>query len=239
MCLSNPECDRTDNFAKGYCQRCYNRMRRTGDLRRTNVVNSGVCSVCGERAFAKNLCPKHYGKNRHPLRWLWANLRSRYPGQSPESWERFEAFLADVGERPTDRHKLIRIDGGKPYSKENVIWKAPVMADGRSFKSQSREYQRRWQLQRDFGMTLEEYQERFKVQEGRCYICREVETARDRKGRLRPLAVDHCHAKDEVRDLLCNRCNHLLGLVQDDVPILRAAIAYLERHATAIPAPIL
>jgi Recombination endonuclease VII len=233
----NPECDREGDFAKGYCQRCYTRLRRSGSLRRTNVVNSGVCSVCGERAFAKNLCAKHYVQERHPLRWLWANVRSRYAGQCPESWDRFEAFLADVGERPTDRHKLIRLDGSKPYSKENVIWKAPVMADGRSSKSESKEYQRRWQLQRLFRMTLEEYQERFRAQDGCCFICREVETARDRKGRVKPLAVDHCHASDKVRDLLCNRCNHILGLAADKIDVLRSAVAYLERHASVDTPP--
>lgn len=215
-------------FAKGYCQGCYNRLRRKGTLERTNVVNTGKCSICGDQSHAKNLCARHYQESRHPLSWLWRNLRSRNPGRFPETWERFEVFLADVGERPTDRHQLRRLDESKSFSKENVAWKAPIGAPG---TSTTKEYARRWQLQKSFGMTLEEYQRRFELQNGRCIICEQVETVRDRKGRIRPLAVDHDHGTNGVRDLLCNRCNHLLGLVRDNVTLLRAAIAYLERHA--------
>lgn len=227
MCL-NTECDRPGDFAKGLCQRCYNRMRRSGSLHRTNVVNTGKCSKCGAPAHAKNLCAHHYVQDRHPLRWLWANIRSRHAGQCPASWELFDNFLGDVGERPTDRHKLVRHDNALPYSRDNVKWQAPIMKDGAS--SKSREYARRWQLQKLFDMSLEEYQARFEAQGGLCFICRKSETARDRKGRVRPLAVDHCHNGGGVRDLLCNRCNHVLGLANDDIALIGGLIDYLKRH---------
>lgn len=56
----------------------------------------------------------------------------------------------------------------------------------------------------------------------RCAIC-----GRERDG-YRRLSIDHDHATDQIRGLLCRPCNMLLGNARDSVEILRAAIAYLE-----------
>lgn len=41
--------------------------------------------------------------------------------------------------------------------------------------------------------------------------------------------IDHCHEEGHVRGVLCSNCNTALGLVKDDVEVLRGLIAYLER----------
>jgi hypothetical protein len=96
-----------------------------------------------------------------------------------------------------------------------------------------RNYYKNFFLKKTFGIDLAEYQRKFVEQKGCCAICEKPETGLDNKGRMKWLAVDHDHTlqgAESVRDLLCEKCNKALGLIGDDVDILRSAIRYLERH---------
>lgn len=42
--------------------------------------------------------------------------------------------------------------------------------------------------------------------------------------------VDHCHSKGHIRGLLCNNCNVGLGLFNDNIGSLKAAVVYLKQH---------
>jgi hypothetical protein len=61
-----------------------------------------------------------------------------------------------------------------------------------------------------------------------CAICR---TPFEKKGRSRGPCIDHNHATDEVRSLLCGHCNHVLGYAFESELVLKAAIEYLQRWA--------
>lgn len=89
-----------------------------------------------------------------------------------------------------------------------------------------------WDLQRSFGLTLEDYKAKLLAQNGCCAICDRPETSM-RAGKLKMMAVDHCHTTNEIRDLLCSRCNPMIGYAQDEPDILRKAADYLERHKGA------
>lgn len=65
-----------------------------------------------------------------------------------------------------------------------------------------------------------------------CAICGQRETD-TRGGLTKHLAVDHDHATDKVRALLCSSCNTGLGKFKDDTEILAKAIAYLIKHRAA------
>lgn len=87
-------------------------------------------------------------------------------------------------------------------------------------KARSAAYRRRARLKR-YGLTPETYAKMLEQQNGRCAVC-------FAKPSDYPLVVDHCHATDEVRGLLCNNCNVLLGHARDNAEILQAAIDYLR-----------
>jgi Autographiviridae endonuclease VII len=78
---------------------------------------------------------------------------------------------------------------------------------------------KRGDLRRNYGLSLEEYNEMVKAQDGKCLICGDSGT----------LNVDHSHKDGKVRGLLCSRCNTSLGLAREDIGVLEKMIAYLKR----------
>lgn len=79
-----------------------------------------------------------------------------------------------------------------------------------------------------FGMTEGDYELLLAKQGGGCAICRRAATETRRKGKpAKFLDIDHCHQTGKIRGLLCGRCNVGIGSFEDDVSLLRGAIAYL------------
>jgi hypothetical protein len=86
------------------------------------------------------------------------------------------------------------------------------------------ERQRMTVYKRRFGISYDQFQALVTRQDGRCAIC-----LKKPEGKRKALHVDHCHDKLHVRGLLCARCNLMLGTMEDDPALLRAAADYLER----------
>jgi hypothetical protein len=84
---------------------------------------------------------------------------------------------------------------------------------------------------RDFGITEEQFEKMFDRQGGKCAICNQPETQM-RDGKVKRLAIDHCHTTNFVRGLLCSDCNTGIGKLKDDYKILRQAADYLEKHSS-------
>ena len=70
-----------------------------------------------------------------------------------------------------------------------------------------------------YGLSPNDYRKMVRQQGGVCAICKKAG---------RELVIDHCHATNVVRRLLCRKCNNGLGQFDDDPDVLRAAAAYLE-----------
>lgn len=81
-----------------------------------------------------------------------------------------------------------------------------------------------YNLKRLYGLDIAAYKKMVMKQNGVCAICR-------RKPNLR-LSVDHCHTTKVIRGLLCNVCNLALGLLCDDVAVVKRAYAYLRKRRT-------
>lgn len=85
-------------------------------------------------------------------------------------------------------------------------------------------------LKRDFGISLDQYQDAFAAQGGVCACCQKPEVS-ERDGKRKWLAVDHDHTDGSFRGLLCSNCNQGIGRFKDDVEVLRRAADYIEAHA--------
>lgn len=93
---------------------------------------------------------------------------------------------------------------------------------------------RRADFSRSFGISIEKYEELLVVQGGKCWVCRQAESALSNRGKVRRLSIDHCHTTGRIRGLLCYRCNYVLGLIKDDSEILRAMVLYLATADTGL-----
>jgi hypothetical protein len=82
------------------------------------------------------------------------------------------------------------------------------------------------ELRRKYGISLQDYHAMLAQQHGACAICRRTFD--------RTPCVDHCHATDVVRGLLCSPCNQGLGCFDDDIDRMRAAADYLRRPPSSI-----
>lgn len=93
---------------------------------------------------------------------------------------------------------------------------------------------RRWaRLRRTHGITPDQFHEMWERQGGRCPIClRELPREFLNREELRTVDVrphvDHDHATDEVRGLLCSACNQGIGLLAEDPDRFRRAATYLS-----------
>ena len=208
------------------------------------------CIVCGSPSKARNLCPTHHSRwlahghteqtrpddwgkrNKHPLNQTWRWTLRGNMGRVPR-WNDFNAFLEDVGERPTPGARLKRYRQEDPFGPDNCYWQEPLVRDPDA-KSKRAHEQREWRkrnpekaksydLKKHYGISLIEYNDMLDAQGGKCAICGETDRTFGR------LVVDHCHDSRKIRGLLCSLCNRSIGGLRHSVEILEKAIDYLRR----------
>ena len=69
-----------------------------------------------------------------------------------------------------------------------------------------------------YGLEYEDYERMLAEQNNKCGVChRDMEVP----------FVDHCHITGDVRGLLCNTCNAGIGMLGDDIELLKSAISHL------------
>lgn len=239
----------------GLCAACYYREKRNGTPEYTKVRKPCSVEGCERQSVAQSLCDMHYhrlwrtgdvtGENYdrrghasvHPLYNTYSWMFRGTLGVDVR-WKDFWSFVADVGERPTPKHRLYRLDTRKDYGPDNFEWRQ-FLTDVPA--TEKNEYMRAYRMRRPramkgydlkrYGLTSARYEEMRATQNGLCIICSRPERAVSKQtGMIRDLAVDHDHVSGAIRDLLCSGCNRGLGYFDDDPELLRAAADYLDRH---------
>lgn len=93
--------------------------------------------------------------------------------------------------------------------------KAQSLKHHHSIRGQNTYYKRM------YGITIQEYDNLFELQNGKCAICGGTNINRR-------LSVDHNHKTGKFRGLLCHSCNVILGLCKESEKTLLALINYLR-----------
>jgi hypothetical protein len=91
-----------------------------------------------------------HGMSKTPTYSVWCDMRRRCQNPRNKSyadyggrgikvckrWQQFENFLADMGERPSDKHEIDRLNGNDDYKPGNVRWSNDGGAQARNRRKQ-------------------------------------------------------------------------------------------------------
>ncbi len=208
------------HLAKGYCCMHYARVVKHGTpgnaasihVGRKRINTNAKCSVEGcQRPYrTAGYCKLHYSRKQRS-----GNVG---PRESMKLCNYERAELRAIGKKRCPRCKTIKSLQDFYLDKGRKSGLTSRCKDCEGFSA----------LKTRFGITQEEYESLFALQDGKCAICQQPDNGRK-------LAVDHNHNFNgngkQIRGLCCMKCNQGLGLYRDNPALLRAAANYLESHA--------
>lgn len=201
--------------SKGWCRTHYDRWLRHGDpeklLRNLRpqrtaeelAASEKSCSTCGKVLPLDAFSPRSDAPDGRAYQCRACFRAARVR----------ERYANDPNFREKRRH----------YWQRHKDLKGPEWA---------RERNRRYKLEANYGLSIEDYDALSVAQGGVCAICGGLPYGGRVDARKQFLSVDHDHVTGAVRGLLCDGCNTGLGQFKDDPDRLIAAIEYLKRAAS-------
>lgn len=125
----------------------------------------------------------------------------RYRLKDVEGYREKKREWAKTPEQRKIRTEYMRVWREKNREKHNKLCRDSHHKN----KHKHVEYRREYNLKKNYGLTIKDYNEMFSNQLGMCAICKTDKPAGNR------FHVDHDHLTGKVRKLLCSRCNGALG----------------------------
>lgn len=114
------------------------------------------------------------------------------------------------------------------YAREKAkAWRLANPERVKEQRKNNRQKNYRQELVRKYGVEYEWFDNQLQVQKGLCAVCQKDLIGINKQNKPH---VDHCHATGKVRGILCNRCNTVLGLCNDDQKLFANLKWYLECH---------
>lgn len=115
----------------------------------------------------------------------------------------------------------------REYSKKHYLKNKEVIKKKHAehYYNTKQKYQirlKRNHLQKNYGITLERFEELLKIQDNKCDICKI-----DFSKTVKP-CVDHCHNTLTVRGILCRKCNLSLPSFEN-LEFVKSALKYLDK----------
>ena len=109
----------------------------------------------------------------------------------------------------------------KQYREDN---REQIRESGKQYRGteKGRENARKASIKYSYGLFYEEWLEMWESQNEKCAICGESFLSPSNA------CIDHNHKTNEIRGLLCRKCNAAIGLLNDNPELLKKAIEYLK-----------
>ena len=207
---------------RSYCNDCntleaavYRRRQADLALATKHLPRSKKCSLCGHMRMADDYI---WGADGRRTTTVCIHCRK---GRDKEALR-----CSKCQEVKSARDFYWREDGRLRYRHCRTCQGAMVAR----WTSQNREkvnaYSGVYRKARSFGMTIPEFEAFEATLPKACEVC--GSTTNDSTDGRR-LALDHDHATNRLRGVLCGNCNNALGRVGDDAALLEALAAYLRR----------
>ena len=171
------------------------------------------CRVCGcELILGENWAPSDQkGHN-----CICKSCKSQYDKQY---YKEHKEEKSQYHKQYRKEHKEERRQYNKQYCKEH---KEEIRQQSKQYYAEHKEEIGQHQIKYKYGLSLGKYKAMLKAQDNKCAICRKTFVD------ARHTFVDHDHNTGEVRGILCNNCNTVLGHSHDDPEVLLRAAVYLK-----------
>lgn len=108
------------------------------------------------------------------------------------------------------------------YKKDGLYSSCSICHNNRYAGEKHKQYRQNCKLKENFNITLSQYTEMLKKQNGVCAICGGI----NKSGYA--LAVDHDHKTGKIRKLLCGACNAMIANSRENILNLESGIKYLK-----------
>jgi len=153
---------------------------------------------------------EYYAKHQKKAKAKYARYRAKNR----------EKLNAKSREYRAEHQEEVNIRGRKYYAEHLE----KEHAKGAKWRTEHPGKARAYHIKSFYNLTIKDYDKLLAFQNGRCAVCYSLPNGRR-------LSVDHDHATGEIRGLLCQNCNFMLGFANDSIDLLATAINYLERFA--------